>query len=173
MDPDHPERHGVQQITDEFLPLFNRASIDLMVSGHTHRYELIQPTEEKLRVPMIVDAPEKPFDAPPSAGDILFPVIVNGPGTVVQRGFRIARLGGRLCPRVLQGISTIVFGEPEFPKEIFSADGRIIWCRSAGMITFAVGIAGRLYRCSRKAEFRPIRETGGEESPGNAERRAS
>jgi len=84
MDPDHPERHGVQQITDEFLPLFNRASIDLMVSGHTHRYELIQPTEEKLRVPMIVDAPEKPFDAPPSAGDILFPVIVNGTGTVVR-----------------------------------------------------------------------------------------
>ena len=69
---------------EEFLPLFNRASIDLMVSGHTHRYELIQPTEEKLRVPMIVDAPEKPFDAPPSAGDILFPVIVNGTGTVVR-----------------------------------------------------------------------------------------
>ena len=78
-----------------------------------------------------------------------------------------------MCPRVLQGIGTIAFGEPEFPKEIFSADGRIIWRRSAGMITFAVGIAGRLYRCSRKAEFRPIRETGGEESPGNAERRAS
>ena len=84
MKPDHPERHGVQQITDEFLPLFNRASIDLMVSGHTHRYELIQPTEEKLRVPMIVDAPEKPFDAPPSAGDILFPVMFIGTGTVVR-----------------------------------------------------------------------------------------
>ena len=33
---------------------------------------------------MIVDAPEMPFDAPPSAGDILFPVIVNGTGTVVR-----------------------------------------------------------------------------------------
>ena len=42
--------------------------------------------------------------------------------------------------------------KPESPKEIFSADGRIIWHRSAGMITFAVGIAGRLYRCSRRAE---------------------
>ena len=86
----------------------------------------------------------------------------------VKRFITIGGAGSLYIAPNLQLIDT-----PEFPKEIFSADGRIIWRRSAGMITFAVGIAGRLYRCSRKAEFRPIRETGGEESPGNAERRAS
>ena len=43
MEGDNPERHGIQDITDKFLPLYNQAKIDLMISGHTHAYEFMSP----------------------------------------------------------------------------------------------------------------------------------
>ena len=91
---------------------------------------------------------------------------------VRQRGCRIClRLGGATVPESAARYKYDCFWGTRISKgNIFSADGRIIWRRSAGMITFAVGIAGRLYRFrSRKAEFRPIREREGEESPANAQ----
>ena len=56
MESDNPERHGIQDITDKFLPLYNQAKIDLMISGHTHAYEFMSPDKyDRLTFPVIVN----------------------------------------------------------------------------------------------------------------------
>ncbi len=56
---DHPERHGVQHMLDLFLPLYKRAKIDLMISGHNHRYEFMSPEEfEEIGFPVIINSTE-------------------------------------------------------------------------------------------------------------------
>lgn len=57
MESDNPERHGTQDITDKFLPLYNKAKIDLMISGHTHAYEFMSPDKyDRLTFPVIVNS---------------------------------------------------------------------------------------------------------------------
>ena len=59
MESDNPERHGIQDITDNFLPLYNQAKIDLMISGHTHAYEFMSPDKyDRLTFPVIVNSTE-------------------------------------------------------------------------------------------------------------------
>ena len=59
MEGDNPERHGIQDITDKFLPLYNQAKIDLMISGHTHAYEFMSPDKyDRLTFPVIVNSTE-------------------------------------------------------------------------------------------------------------------
>lgn len=59
MEGDNPERHGIQDITDKFLPLYNQAKIDLMISGHTHVYEFMSPDKyDRLTFPVIVNSTE-------------------------------------------------------------------------------------------------------------------
>ena len=59
MESDNPERHGIQDITDKFLPLYNEAKIDLMISGHTHAYEFMSPDKyDRLTFPVIVNSTE-------------------------------------------------------------------------------------------------------------------
>ena len=60
MESDNPERHGIQDITDKFLPLYNQAKIDLMISGHTHAYEFMSPDKyDRLTFPVIVNSPKR------------------------------------------------------------------------------------------------------------------
>ena len=59
MEGDNHERHGIQDITDKFLPLYNQAKIDLMISGHTHAYEFMSPDKyDRLTFPVIVNSTE-------------------------------------------------------------------------------------------------------------------
>ena len=59
MEGDNPERHGIQDITDKFLPLYNQEKIDLMISGHTHAYEFMSPDKyDRLTFPVIVNSTE-------------------------------------------------------------------------------------------------------------------
>ena len=59
MESDNPERHGIQDITDKFLPLYNQAKIDLIISGHTHAYEFMSPDKyDRLTFPVIVNSTE-------------------------------------------------------------------------------------------------------------------
>ena len=59
MESDNPERHGIQDITDKFLPLYNQAKIDMMISGHTHAYEFMSPDKyDRLTFPVIVNSTE-------------------------------------------------------------------------------------------------------------------
>ena len=59
MESDNPERHGIQDNTDKFLPQYNQAKIDLMISGHTHAYEFMSPDKyDRLTFPVIVNSTE-------------------------------------------------------------------------------------------------------------------
>lgn len=58
IDPPEPW-HGTQEITEKFLPLFNRARIDLMICGHTHQYSYLEPaTHPILNFPVIINSTE-------------------------------------------------------------------------------------------------------------------
>ena len=55
--PDNPESHGIDDITAKFLPLYNRADIDLMINGHIHRYKYMPPSDT-VRFPVVVNSTE-------------------------------------------------------------------------------------------------------------------
>ena len=55
----NPGGHGMRDITAKFLPLYCKARIDLMVSGHRHSYDFMDPAErDGLNFPAIVNSTE-------------------------------------------------------------------------------------------------------------------
>ena len=46
--------HGDTEVADKFVPILNDAGIDLMISGHTHRYSFIEKDSDKNNFPIIV-----------------------------------------------------------------------------------------------------------------------
>ncbi len=46
--------HGMYDCSKKFAPILNKAGIDLMLSGHTHKYEIIKPGKDTNRFPVIV-----------------------------------------------------------------------------------------------------------------------
>lgn len=46
--------HGLYDLQQKFLPILNRANIDLMVSGHTHRFAFHEPSAGGCRFPILV-----------------------------------------------------------------------------------------------------------------------
>lgn len=46
--------HGTTDLYNKWRPLFNRGKIDLMISGHTHRYAVVQPEKGIHNYPVIV-----------------------------------------------------------------------------------------------------------------------
>lgn len=50
---DEGEWLGWQDAIDKFLPILNRADVDLMVSGHTHRYLYHEPDTDGIRFPVL------------------------------------------------------------------------------------------------------------------------
>ncbi|MFC1556592.1 metallophosphoesterase [candidate division KSB1 bacterium] len=46
--------HGASEITKKWGPILNEADIDLMISGHRHRFSRIEPVEGKNRFPVVV-----------------------------------------------------------------------------------------------------------------------
>ncbi len=48
------DSHGAIDITKKWGPILNKADIDLMISGHRHRFSRIQPAEGKNLFPVVV-----------------------------------------------------------------------------------------------------------------------
>jgi predicted MPP superfamily phosphohydrolase len=48
------EEHGVYDCSKKFAPILNKAGIDLLLCGHTHKYEVIKASKETNRFPVIV-----------------------------------------------------------------------------------------------------------------------
>lgn len=46
--------HGGQDITKKWGPILNQANIDIVISGHHHRFSLIDPTEGKNNFPVLI-----------------------------------------------------------------------------------------------------------------------
>ena len=45
------DRHGVTDLHNKWRPLFNQGKIDLMISGHTHRYAVVEPKRNFMIIP--------------------------------------------------------------------------------------------------------------------------
>lgn len=55
--------HGTRDIAEKFLPVLNRANIDVMFSGHTHNYKFIGKGEESnLNFPLLINDDETYLD---------------------------------------------------------------------------------------------------------------
>lgn len=48
------EKHGASDITTKFGPILNNAGIDLMISGHHHRFAIVRNNERGNRFPVVV-----------------------------------------------------------------------------------------------------------------------
>ena len=51
---DTDEDHGVYDCSMKFAPILNKAGIDLLLCGHTHKYEVIKAGKETNKFPVIV-----------------------------------------------------------------------------------------------------------------------
>lgn len=50
-----PEDHAVAELANLFIPIFNDAKIDLVISGHTHRHHFIEEKRELNRFPIVIN----------------------------------------------------------------------------------------------------------------------
>lgn|SRR5699024_3192068 len=62
--------HGETEVNEKFVPILNKAGIDIMLAGHLHRYVYKEP----------------------EAGNWEFPIIVNGNNTVLQAKADVQKL---------------------------------------------------------------------------------
>jgi predicted phosphodiesterase len=56
------EWHGVLEVRNKFVPILNRAGIDLMVCGHTHHYSFQAPNDDENNFPILVADNKTRFD---------------------------------------------------------------------------------------------------------------
>ncbi|NDV47290.1 phosphoesterase [Paludibacter sp. 221] len=47
--------HGTQQMNDLFMPILNKAKVDLMISGHTHRHFILEEEKGVNNFPILVN----------------------------------------------------------------------------------------------------------------------
>jgi len=57
------DRHGVADLYNKWRPLFNQGKIDLMMSGHTHRYAMLEPEGGVHDYPMVIGGSPKDGEA--------------------------------------------------------------------------------------------------------------
>jgi hypothetical protein len=75
--------HGGQDITKKWGPILNEANIDLVLSGHHHRFRRIDPTEEKNNFPVLILGKDMIINADVSEEDLSFS-IKNTSGELVD-----------------------------------------------------------------------------------------
>jgi Icc-related predicted phosphoesterase len=54
--------HGARDIREKFVPLLNKARIDVMLCGHMHSYSYIEPIAGKLNFPILINAANTRLD---------------------------------------------------------------------------------------------------------------
>ena len=47
-------KHGASDLTKKIGPILNEAGIDLMISGHHHRFEIMKNDEKGNRFPVVI-----------------------------------------------------------------------------------------------------------------------
>ena len=100
LNPEKPseEGHGVYDLSKKFSPILNNAGIDLMLSGHTHKYEIIRPGKGRFK----------------------FPIVVGGAYYDVKRPNRVAYTRVEVSPRritaLLKDINGVVLDKVEINK---------------------------------------------------------
>ncbi|MBR3855372.1 MAG: metallophosphoesterase [Bacteroidaceae bacterium] len=50
-----PEGHAVKHLNALFVPLFNKAGVDLVLSGHTHRHFFVDKGTAENKFPLVIN----------------------------------------------------------------------------------------------------------------------
>lgn len=53
--PESGSWHGAQELFDKFVPVLNKAGVDLMICGHTHRFSFIEKGTNGIDFPILVN----------------------------------------------------------------------------------------------------------------------
>ena len=76
--------HGAQYITEKWGPVLNEAGIDVVFSGHTHRYAFIKPTEGQNVFPIMIIGKDMIAQTDVSKQNLSI-VIMNNHGETVDK----------------------------------------------------------------------------------------
>lgn len=75
--------HGPQEVLEKFVPILNEASIDVMLSGHLHRYIPCQP-DARVKFPVIVNSLDNVISAQTQGNELLLEMR-NTQGALVDK----------------------------------------------------------------------------------------
>lgn len=64
------QAYGTARIRKLWYPILNDARIDLVLSGHTHRFARIDPNESENRFPILINAPDMVVQVAVSTGEL-------------------------------------------------------------------------------------------------------
>jgi predicted phosphohydrolase len=67
-------RHGSNDITEKWGDILNNANIDIVISGHHHRFARIEPVEGKNQFPILIIGKDMILKTDVSDKDLLFSV---------------------------------------------------------------------------------------------------
>lgn len=65
-----PEGHAIKELNSLFVPLFNEAAVDLVVSGHTHRHFVIEKGVAGNKFPVVINDHRSVLDLSVEKNDI-------------------------------------------------------------------------------------------------------
>lgn len=74
--------HGVQEILDKFVPIFNKAGVQIMLSGHLHKH-ILQPKSAKIHFPVLVISNNNVIKASISESEGIIQVL-DQKGTLIE-----------------------------------------------------------------------------------------
>lgn len=75
--------HGPQEVLEKFVPILNEAGIDVMLSGHLHRYIPCQP-DARVKFPVIVNSLDNVISAQTQGNELLLEMR-NTQGALVDK----------------------------------------------------------------------------------------
>lgn len=75
--------HGPQEVLEKFVPILNEAGIDVMLSGHLHRYIPCQP-DARVKFPVIVNSLDNVISAQTKGNELLLEMR-NTQGALVDK----------------------------------------------------------------------------------------
>lgn len=68
--PDTKGWHGAVEVQEKFVPLLNDAEIDLMISGHLHRYRFYDKGTQGRKFPVVVNPARSRLEVSATADSI-------------------------------------------------------------------------------------------------------
>ena len=75
--------HGPQEVLEKFVPILNEAGVDVMLSGHLHRY-INCPADDHVKFPVIINAHRTVLDANVDDSGLDFKILSTD-GSLVDR----------------------------------------------------------------------------------------
>lgn len=62
--------HGLKEVREKFIPVLNKAGIDLMLSGHIHRHKFVEAGQQDMDFPLLINSNKAILDIEANAAAI-------------------------------------------------------------------------------------------------------